>query len=81
LEDVELGCDLKSMKKVDNIIPKNQGKPISQEERMSICNYYEDMIAKGIAKGKAIKAMQSKYERGKFSIKNIIDKHLHTIKE
>lgn len=74
LEDIDFGSELSTLKKVENIIPKNQGKKISQEEALTICKDYKEMLEMGMSKGEASKAIQSKYDRGRFSIKNIISR-------
>jgi site-specific DNA-methyltransferase (adenine-specific) len=75
--NVVFGEDLANMKKVENINPSNQGKPVSEEEAFAICKDYEDMVEQQKMKKKdASVALQDKYGRGRFSIKNILDKYL-----
>jgi site-specific DNA-methyltransferase (adenine-specific) len=76
LETVEYGCDLKKLKKVENLKPLNQGKKISKEEIDSIKKDYLSMLEEGYKKGNIHLELQKKYGRGRFSIKNIIDKCL-----
>jgi site-specific DNA-methyltransferase (adenine-specific) len=75
VDSVEYGCDLTDLREIDT--PENQGNPISQEEASAI---YEDFIrfteAKGMTKKKANQELQKKYQRGKFSIHNIITRML-----
>lgn len=75
VKKIEFGCDLKKIKKVENIIPINQGKKIELEEIKSICEDYHKMND-GKTKKKDIGLfLQNKYGRGRFSIKNILDKY------
>jgi site-specific DNA-methyltransferase (adenine-specific) len=71
---IEFGCELKNLKSVVNIVPKNQGKKITPEEAKSIRDDYTAMLATGMKKKDASTKLQEKYGRGKFAIKNILDK-------
>lgn len=64
---------------VENIVPLNQGKRFSEEEMLEIYSYVDDnyYIKK---KSKIIKDLQEKYQRGKFSIKNVVDKYCESCK-
>lgn len=74
ISEMEFGSGLKSLKKVENIVPINQGKKISEEEADEIWKDYNSMISSGIMKKDVSLKLQEKYGRGRFSIKNIIDK-------
>lgn len=74
VEAIKFGEKLKSLKKVENILPVNQGKEITEEEFKNICQDYLNLIISGLPKNKACEELQEKYGRGKFSIKNILDK-------
>lgn len=71
LEKIEFGCD---KVQVNNILPANQGKKVSEEEMNSIWKDYKEMLGNGIKKKDISIKLQEKYGRGKFSIKNILDK-------
>lgn len=75
LKDIEVGSGLINLKKVENISPKNQGKKISPEEAQEICNNYKVMVDDGMKKRDVSQALQKKFGRGRFSIKNILDDH------
>jgi site-specific DNA-methyltransferase (adenine-specific) len=79
LGDIEFGGDLKTMKQVENIVPLNQGKKISPEEVNSICADYHEMNNAKMRKCDISLKLQEKYERGRFAIKNILDKHLDSV--
>jgi len=74
IKEIKFGCDLDKLKIVQNIVPANQGKPITDEEASNIFKDYRDLISNGESKKNASIFLQDKYQRGKFSIKNIIDK-------
>jgi len=76
VENIEYGCDLKNLKKVENLKPLNQGKKITKEEIDSIKKDYLLMLEKGFKKGNIHLELQKKYGRGRFAIKNILDKCL-----
>lgn len=61
---------------VRNVVPTNQGKKVEPAEAAAICADYRLMLAEGVPKGEASELLQEKYGRGRFSIKNILDKHL-----
>ncbi len=73
IKDVEFGCDLKNLKKVENIEPVNKGKTITVEERKSICLDYQMWLKEGWKKKDINEKLQGKYQRGRFAIKNILD--------
>lgn len=81
INDLEFGCELKNMKVVENIIPANQGKKITQDEIKSICSDYISMGIGKVKKCDIMSYLQLKYGRGKFAIKNIIDKHVEEFKK
>lgn len=74
LNEIIFGCDLPHLKIVKNITPENKGKSISLEESINIYNDYKKMVKSGISKGDAAISIQKTYKRGRFSIKNILDK-------
>jgi len=76
LKEIEFGKELSEIKKVNNILPKNQGKKITQEEIDYICQDYVEMIAMHQSKKSINEKLQKKYQRGRFAIKNIIDANL-----
>jgi site-specific DNA-methyltransferase (adenine-specific) len=72
LNDIEFGEDLDTLKKVDVVLPRNQGKRITQEERSAIVDDFNIKIDEGLSKKEAKQFLMEKYERGKFSIINIV---------
>lgn len=81
LKEIKLGSDLKMMKKVENILPVNQGKKITDADAKSICLDYIQMSSTKAKKKDIAKILQDKYGRGRFAIKNILDKHLEQYAE
>jgi site-specific DNA-methyltransferase (adenine-specific) len=79
LQQVEFGCDLKNMKKVENIVPPNQGKKITTEEFNAICNDYIKMNDGKMKKCDISLQLQTKFGRGRFAIKNILDKYFEQL--
>jgi len=74
LDEVEFGRDLKSLKFVVNETPPNQGKPITEEEIELIVKDYECWISESKTKKEVMDTICKKYGRGRFGIKNILDK-------
>lgn len=74
VEAVGFGEKLKNLKKVENIIPLNQGKEVTEDETTNIWKDYCNLVFSGAPKGKVSEELQKKYGRGRFSIKNILDK-------
>jgi len=74
-ESIEQGAALRDLKVVENNAPKNQGKRVTEEElKCIICDFEEKM--KCLKTKKEVMAyLCDKYGRGRFGIKNIIDKH------
>lgn len=79
LKAIQFGCAIKDLRHVENIVPANQGKPITEEESEKICNDYIDMDENGCRKSDISLKLQAKYGRGRFAIKNILDKHLERV--
>lgn len=76
IKAIKLGCDIKDLKQVENILPINQGKKIEIEEAKKICEDYHNMNDGKTKKGEISLCLQQKYGRGRFAIKNILDKYL-----
>lgn len=76
LQEIEFGSYLCGMKNVVNISPVNQGKRIHPNEEKSICDDYNTMVGYRFKKREIMLKLQDKYGRGKFAIKNILDKNL-----
>src|SRR4030042_413725 len=76
LTGIEFGSGLKGLRKIDNVVPLNQGKKITIDEIKAICNDYIRMNTRGINKKRISEELQKKYERGRFAIKNILDEYL-----
>jgi len=66
------GDKLQNLKQVEVILPENQGKSISNEERKSIEKDYKAMM-QCKSKNDTIQFLMKKYGRGKFSIINIVE--------
>jgi site-specific DNA-methyltransferase (adenine-specific) len=75
IKKIKFGSELKTLKKVENIIPLNQGKKISEDEKKNIFADYKKMLSLNIKKKDISSTLQEKYGRGKFAIKNILDKY------
>ena len=76
ISEIEFGKGLETLKKVKIIKPKKQGKKITDEDKLGIFKDYEDLVTKKKNKKDVTEFLQKKYERGKFSIKNILDKQV-----
>jgi site-specific DNA-methyltransferase (adenine-specific) len=74
IDALEFGSGLKDLRLVNNIVPLNQGKPISENEENEIYEYYCNELKKKKKKKVISEELQQKFQRGKFSIKNILDK-------
>ena len=75
VNDLVFGYDLDIGDAIESGDPENQGKTITPEEATSICRDYVDlcdMMSRSAAKS----TVEKKYKRGRFSIKNVLDKHL-----
>lgn len=64
--------DLKNLKKVKVIKPRNQGKPLTNTEKGDIIKTYEEGKKEGKKKNQIIKELGDTFGRGKFSIINIL---------
>lgn len=74
LEEVVYGNELKTLRKIDVIVPKNQGKRITPMERRSILNdFYILNEYESMSKKDSMAILCKRHGRGKFSIINIID--------
>ena len=76
IAELEFGKGLETLKKVEIIKPKKQGKKITDEDKLGIFKDYEDLVTKKKNKKDVTEYLQKKYERGKFAIKNILDKQV-----
>jgi site-specific DNA-methyltransferase (adenine-specific) len=76
INEIEFGCDLINIKNVNNITPPNQGAKITIQEIFNICKDYREWSNQGMKKGDISKGLQDKFGRGRFAIKNILDKYL-----
>jgi site-specific DNA-methyltransferase (adenine-specific) len=74
LSKLEFGAGLKTIKNVTIEKPINQGKPISEEERLEITKDYIDMMtSKKYTKKVVLESLGRKYGRGWFSMVNITE--------
>lgn len=76
IKKIGFGVGLKELKQVDNVVPINQGKPISEEDAELICSIYIEHHKNGLKKKDIVKNLQERFGRGKFSIENILEKYL-----
>ncbi len=76
LEDTEIGNRLQTLKIVPNDTPENQGKKIEPEEVQAIIADFNTQNEILKTKKEVTAYLCEKYKRGRFSIKNILDKHL-----
>ena len=81
IKGIEHGCRLKDLKVVNNVVPANQGKRISVDDIRSMCEDYVKMEMEKIKKREISSRLQEKYGRGRFAIKNILDKYLDEFKK
>lgn len=72
VKKIKFGCELPNLKVVNNSVPLNQGKPILEDEMKDIYEDYDKMILDGKKKKEINLFLQGKYQRGGFSIKNIL---------
>lgn len=76
ISKIQYGKDLKELRDGSSNAPENQGKPLSDNDKKSICIDYERLRSEGTFKKDAINRLSSKYGRGRFSIINIIKENL-----
>jgi site-specific DNA-methyltransferase (adenine-specific) len=73
LKDIKFGSGLSKIKKVEVVKPKNQGKPVTEEERLAVKKEYDEQLRLGVKKKDISVFLSEKFGRGRFSIKNILD--------
>ena len=73
---IDFGYQLAQLPIVVNAVPINARKPITIEDIDNICIEYAQMKANKWAVKDIYGSLQMKYGRGRFSIKNILDKYL-----
>ena len=73
LQGLEFGYGLSELKETIINKPKNQGKPVTDEERLNIYTDYKQLLSEKKLKKYISFILQNKYGRGPFSIKNILD--------
>jgi site-specific DNA-methyltransferase (adenine-specific) len=76
LGKIDFGSDLPLLRQFKNIVPRNKGIKISQQDAKDICVYYAEMLRKGKKSGEIKSELQEKYGRGKFAIDNILRKYM-----
>ena len=81
LRDVEYGERLEELPAIEDTSPRRQGKPITDEENGHICRLYADQREKGKSKKDAIRIVCEHFERGPFSISNIIKRNQKKIND
>jgi hypothetical protein len=55
-------------------IPLRQGDPVTDTELAEIAARYQALLASGHAKGEVARTLQDEFQRGRFAIKNILDR-------
>jgi len=78
LEKIKNGCEV--IKKIKDDRPKNQGKKITKELIIQICDDYNFLILKNKNKKQIVNILSEKYKRGKFSIINILKNNVDIYK-
>jgi site-specific DNA-methyltransferase (adenine-specific) len=73
LDEIEFGCDIIDNNKENPYF--NQGKPLLDTEILKIINRYDEMYIQYKNKKSTIEALTKEFGRGRFSIKNILDKN------
>lgn len=72
LQKIEAGCEIHCTPKVVVEIPKNQGKTLDNKTRDKIRSEFKELVNSGQTKKSAVKELGEKYQRGSFSITNIV---------
>ncbi len=76
LSKIEFGTGLRDLKKVENPKPINQGKPITDQEIDQILDQFKNLKKEDKTNKEAIADLMGKFGRGRFSIFNILKKHM-----
>jgi site-specific DNA-methyltransferase (adenine-specific) len=71
LDNVEFGCDLKTMKIVHDHGPENQGKRLDQDTISQIYAMY-DRISPNMTKAQSVAVLCNEFKRGRFSIEKLL---------
>lgn len=79
LNNVKSGSDLATLKIVKNDAPKNQGKKITEEEIKTIVADFHEQMKLLKTKKEVMAYLCEKYQRGRFGLKNILDKALNKV--
>ena len=81
VQAVLFGEGLPHLREVVNEVPGRQGEPISEDEVQEILARYTHLRETGVGKQEVSKTLQKEFQRGRFAIKNILDRALpkHTI--
>ena len=72
IQGIEFGCGLNELKKVEVMIPKKAGKPITADDRWMILWRFDCLRASGMTKKKALLELEAEFGRGHFGLINII---------
>ena len=76
VHSIDFGQQLAKLPVVVNTVPPNARKPLTTDDIRGICTSYTHMKTSSWAVKDIYHALQVKYGRGKFSIKNVIDTYL-----
>jgi site-specific DNA-methyltransferase (adenine-specific) len=76
LEQITPGSRLATLRQPIGKQPGRKNQKWTAEEIASLLKSYQELQAKGVNKKTAIPLLQEQYERGYFSILNVLDKHL-----
>jgi len=74
VRDLPIGAGLSDLRDVVNMTPDRQGEPVTDKELEEITTLFNSLRAKGVSKGQISRELMAKQQRGRFAIKNIIDR-------
>jgi site-specific DNA-methyltransferase (adenine-specific) len=72
VEKIEFGCKINELKKVEVIVPRRAGQPITDSERWMILWRFDHMRDSGMTKKQALIELEAEFGRGHFGLINII---------
>ena len=75
-EKTEFGCDLKTMKVIEEDSPVNQGKPVDDLLALNIQNRYAELKTQGLTKKAAKTILSQEYGRGEWSLERILKREI-----
>jgi len=78
LNEIERGFMLKDLKKPDDNMLFNQGKPWSEDEILNLVNRYNMIKKNGNSDKEAFEVLSKEFGRGRFSLLNILKEYKHS---